>query len=66
MMHVLTFNDRRIKDILTCLCHGLQFGGKGNKVTTGPSDVSLNSIFLYSELFIMNGEQNDTSYDVTT
>ena len=51
MMHVLKCNDRRIKDIWKCVCHGLQFGGKGNKVTTGPSDVSLNSIFLtvYSE-----------------
>ncbi len=65
MMHVLKSNDRRIKDIWKCLCHGLQFGGKGNKVTTGPSDVSLNSIF-YSELSIMNAEQNYTSYDVIT
>ena len=66
MMHVVKCNDRRIKDSWKCLCHGLQFGGKGNKVTTGPSDVSLNSIFFYRELSIMNAEQNDTSYDVIT
>ena len=34
-------------------------GGKSEKVTTGPSD-----LFFYSELSIMNAEQNDTSYDV--
>ena len=62
---MLKFNDRRIKYIRKCIWHGLQFGGEGNKVTTGPSDVSLNSIF-YSELFIMNAEQNDTSDDVIT
>ena len=66
MMHVLKFNDRRIKDICKILCHGLQFGGKGKKVTTGPSDVSLNSIFFDSELSVMNVEQHDTSYDVIT
>ena len=43
---MLKFNDRRIKYIWQCIWHGFQFGGKGNKVTTGPSDVSLNSIFL--------------------
>ena len=45
-MHVLKINDRRIKDIWKFLCHGLQFGGKGNKFTAGPSGVSLNSIFV--------------------
>ena len=48
------------------LARGLQFGGKGNKVTTGPYDVSLILIFFYRELSILNAEQNDTSYDVIT
>ncbi len=66
MMHVLKFNDRRIKDLWTFLCQGLQFGGTGNKFNAGPSGVSLNSIFFYIELSIMNAEQNETSYDVIT
>ncbi len=64
-MHVLEVNDRRIRDIWTFLCHGLQFGRKGNTFTTGPFDVSMIFIF-YSELSLINAEQNDTSYDVIT
>ena len=64
-MHVFKFNDRRIKDILKLFCHGLQFGGRGNKFTTGPL-MFLWIHFCYSELSIMNAAHNDTSYDVTT
>ena len=40
-MHVLKFNDRRIRDIWKVLCHRLHVGGKGNTFSTGQFDVSM-------------------------